>query len=75
MSTIHVFASTSGSGLHAFAGDAEGSRLPPRHGPWKRTGSVPADRDLPHAMDRAAVEAAIEAQGFQMWRVRAAATH
>jgi len=73
MSVIHTFTSTNGSGLGAFAGDADGSRLPERHGPWKHTSSVAAGRKLPHGLDRATVEAAIETQGFQLWRPRRAA--
>lgn len=68
MSVIHTFSSTNGSGLHAFTGDAEGRKLPERHGPWKHTSRVPAGRDLPHGIDRNAVEVAIETHGFQMWR-------
>ncbi len=68
MTVIHIFSSTNGSGLHAFTDDAEGSRLPVRHGPWKHTSRVPAGRDLPHGIARRAVEAAIAAHGFQMWR-------
>lgn len=70
MSVIHTFSSTNGSGLNAFTDDAEGRSLPPRHGPWKHIGRVGAGRDLPHGVDRGAVETAIEARGFQMWRVR-----
>ncbi len=70
MTMIHTFSSTSGSGLFAFAGDAEGARLPARHGPWQHVGGVAAGEAMPHGIDRAAVETAIEAQGFQMWRRR-----
>lgn len=73
MSVIHTFTSSNGSGLWAFAGDADGSRLPERHGPWKRMGTVQPNRDLPHKLDRSTVETAIETHGFQMWRQRAAA--
>lgn len=72
MSVIHTFASTNGSGLHAFTADADGRRLPTRHGPWKHTSTVAPNRDLPHALDRSTVEAAIDVHGFQMWRPRAA---
>ena len=68
MSVIHTFSSTNGSGLHAFTDDAEGRRLPERHGPWKHTSRVPAGRDLPHGIDRRTVERAIETHGYQMWR-------
>jgi hypothetical protein len=70
MSVIHTFTSSSGSGLCAFTGDADGHRLPVRHGPWKHTGSVQPNRDLPHKLDRSTVETAIETHGFQMWRPR-----
>mgnify|MGYP001305607933 CR=1 FL=1 len=68
MSVIHTFASTNGSGLHAFTDDADGGKLPARHGPWKHTGRVPAGRDLPYGLDRSTVETAIATHGFQMWR-------
>lgn len=70
MSVIYAFASSNGSGLCAFAGDPDGSRLPERHGPWTRTGSVEEDQDLPHRLDRNVVEAAIDVPGFQMYRPR-----
>ncbi|MDK9697527.1 MAG: hypothetical protein OEL76_14170 [Siculibacillus sp.] len=70
MSVIHTFSSTSGSGLCAFTDDAEGRKLPERHGPWKHTDRVPSSRDLPHGIDRGAVETAIELHGYQMWRPR-----
>lgn len=70
MSVIHTFSSTKGSGLFAFTEDAEGRNLPERHGPWKHVGMVSAKRSLPHGIDRNAVEAAIEKQGYQMWRPR-----
>ncbi len=73
MSVIHTFTSSNGSGLHAFTGDADGHRLPARHGPWKHMGKVLPNRDLPHKLDRSTVEAAIEAHGFQMWRPRRSA--
>jgi hypothetical protein len=70
MTMIHTFFSTKGSELHAFTGDSDGRRLPAQHGPWTHVGSVSANRTLPHGVDRKAVEAAIAAHGFQMWRLR-----
>jgi hypothetical protein len=70
MSVIHTFSSTNGSGLHACTDDPEGRSLPIRHGPWKHVGRVQAGRDLPHGLDRGTIEKAIEANGFQMWRIR-----
>jgi hypothetical protein len=68
--TIHTFSSTSGSGLFAFTDDAQGRNLPDRHGPWNHVGSTSTPRSLPHGVDRTVVEAAIEREGFQMWRPR-----
>jgi hypothetical protein len=70
MSVIHTFSSSKGTELYAFTGDADGRLLPARHGPWMHVDSVPSNRTLPHGIDRKAVEAAIEAHGFQMWRLR-----
>lgn len=69
MFSIHTFAN--GSGLNAFAGDADGTRLPERHGPWRRIGSTRRNQALPHGIDRSMVESAIEEHGFQMWRAKA----
>lgn len=70
MFVIHTFSSSNGSGLFAFTDEADGSRLPERHGPWKHVGVVSTTRSLPHGIDRKGVETAIEAHGFQMWRPR-----
>lgn len=70
MYSIHTFTSSNGSGLSAFAGDADGTRLPERHGPWRRTGSTRYNQPLPHNIDRSMVESAIEEHGFQMWRAK-----
>lgn len=70
MTTIHIFSSTSGSGLFAFTGEAEGGNLPARHGPWRHMALVPPDGALPHHIERGPVETAIERHGFQMWRPR-----
>ena len=67
---IFAFASETRTGLHAFAGDKVGSRLPSRVGPWRLIfGSAPG-RQLPHGISRAAMEQAIRAEGFQMWRLK-----
>jgi hypothetical protein len=71
MRAIYLFASTTRTGLNAFAGDSEGSRLPERHGPWIAAGHVGPGEPLPHRMKRDLVEAAIDGEGFQMWRKKA----
>jgi hypothetical protein len=67
---IFVFASESLDGLHAFAGDRVGSRLPTRVGPWRLLfGSEPGNA-LPHGISRRPIERAILLGGFQMWRLK-----
>ncbi len=66
---IYMFKSETRDELRAFAGDPEGSRLPPQHGPWTATGVVGADKAPPHNFPRAAIQDAIAAEGFQLWRL------
>jgi hypothetical protein len=67
---IFIFRSDGNRELHAFAGDREGSSLPPQHGPWRVTGVVSPGNDPPHNLDRGTIEAAIADEGFQLWRMR-----
>jgi hypothetical protein len=67
---IYTFASAKRPGLFAFASDQSGRQLPDRHGPWKLTGKINPDAPLPYDLGRAAVEEALAAAGFQMWRRR-----
>jgi len=66
---IYIFKSETRKGLQAFAGDLAGSRLPPQHGPWTATGAVGPEKAPPHNFSRDAIEGAIEAEGFQLWRL------
>ena len=66
---IYIFKSETRKGLHAFAGDPMGSKLPQNHGPWTVTGVVGPDRSPPHNLSRDAIEEAIDAAGFQLWRL------
>jgi hypothetical protein len=68
---IYVFKSDTNGTLRAFAGDAAGSKLPDRFRPWYAIGVVAPDRDPPHGLSRNEVERAIDAQGFQLWRMKA----
>ncbi len=70
---IYIFKSEARTGLHAFAEDPGGSRLPKQHGPWTATGIVAANSDPPHRISRATVEKAIADEGFQLWRLSKAA--
>src|SRR5215831_13175754 len=45
---IYIFKSETRKGLHAFAGNPMGSKLPQNHGPWTVTGVVGPDRAPPH---------------------------
>ena len=55
--------------LRAFAADLAGSKLPQNHGPWTATGAIGPDKAPPHNFSRAAIEEAIDAEGFQLWRM------
>ncbi len=66
---IYIFKSETRKELRAFAGDPGGSKLPQQHGPWTATGIVAAERAPPHNFSRDAIESAIGAEGFQLWRL------
>ena len=66
---IYIFNSETRKGLHAFVGDPMGSKLPQNHGPWTVTGVVGPNRSPPHNFSRDAIEEAIDAEGFQLWRL------
>lgn len=65
---LYIFKSESRPALRAFAADVVGSKLPRTHGPWTAVGIVGPSNDPPHRLSRAAIESAIEADGFQLWR-------
>jgi hypothetical protein len=67
---IYRFASNVLPGLFAFAGDRNGTKLPPKYGPWDRTGRIQQHEDLPHKIDRGSIEQAIAEQGYQLWRMK-----
>lgn len=71
---LFMFESETTTDLRAFAADSSGSKLPERLGPWHSTGVVRPDRDPPHRLSRAAIEKAIAADGFQLWRMKPPAT-
>ena len=67
---IYIFKSDAMSGLRAFAGDLPGSRLPEKFRPWHAIGAVGPDKDPPHKLSRHQIERAIDADGFQLWRMK-----
>jgi hypothetical protein len=67
---FYVFKSDATGGLRAFAGDIAGSKLPERFRPWHVVGAVAPDAAPPHGLSREGIEKAIDAQGFQLWRLK-----
>jgi hypothetical protein len=67
---IYIFKSETKTELRAFAGDLTGSKLPQNHGPWTATGVIGLDKPPPYNLSRDAIEEAIDAEGFQLWRLR-----
>ncbi len=68
---IFLFESQTRQGLHAFASDIAGTRLPDRVGPWRLVSGSPSGGLLPHGIPRRMIERAIGAEGFQLWRLKA----
>jgi hypothetical protein len=70
---IFVFKSGAREGLHAFAQDLTGLKLPEQFKPWSATGSIAADGNFPYNnLSREAIETAIRDQGYQLYRVKKA---
>jgi hypothetical protein len=67
---IYVFKSVSTERLRAFASDPDVNNLPRQHGPWVITGAIASGATPPHNFAREAIEKAITASGFQLWRLR-----
>jgi hypothetical protein len=66
---IYIFKSETRKDLRAFAADLKGSKLPASHGPWTATGAIGPEKDPPYKFSRDAIEQAIDAEGFQLWRM------
>ena len=67
---IYVFKSETTKRLRAFASDRDVTNLPRQHGPWTVTGSISPDKAPPPNLSRDVIEKAIDAEGFQLWRLR-----
>lgn len=65
---IFMFASRVKPELRAFVGESTGQRLPQKYAPWDATGVVRPEKAPPHGFSRATIEAAIDSQGYQLWR-------
>jgi hypothetical protein len=71
---FYIFKSETTKNLCAFASDVGGANLPESHAPWTVTGVVAAEATPPHNLSRQTIEEAIKAKGFQLWRLKSAAT-
>jgi hypothetical protein len=69
---FYVFKSETTKNLRAFAADVGGEKLPGNHAPWTVTGVIGNDAAPPHNLSREKIEGAIEADGFQLWRLKTA---
>jgi hypothetical protein len=69
---FYIFKSETTKNLRAFAADVGGERLPGHHAPWTVTGVVGVDAAPPNNLSREIIEGAIEAEGFQLWRLKTA---
>ena len=69
---FYIFKSETTRHLRAFAADVGGAKLPDNHAPWTVTGVVGVDAAPPHNLSRKTIEGAIEAEGFQLWRLKTA---
>ena len=67
---LFIFESNANAGLRAFAGDAAGRKLPDRFKPWQQIGVVRPENAPPYNLSRHTIEKAINAHGFQLWRLK-----
>lgn len=66
---MYMFKSQTRKALRAFAAEQDGGKLPTHHGPWTVVGVVGKAKEPPYNLSRAVIEAAIDARGFQMFRL------
>ena len=67
---LFMFTSATKDGLHAFAGDEGGTKLPPKYAPWGLTGTLTPRQAPPHKFSRRTIEDAIATTGYQLWRMK-----
>lgn len=66
---IFIFKSEANPDLGAFGGDLAGLQLPSQFKPWRAVGAVAPGQDPPYRLSRNVIEAAINARGFQLFRL------
>jgi hypothetical protein len=67
---LFIFESNANTSLRAFAGDAAGRKLPEQFSPWRQIGAVRPENAPPYNLSRDTIEKAINAHGFQLWRLK-----
>ena len=67
---LFIFESSANTRLRAFAGDAAGLKLPDRFSPWRQISVARPENAFPHNLSRDTIEKAINAHGFQLWRLK-----
>ncbi len=67
---LFIFESNATAGLRAFAGDVAGRKLPDQFSPWRQIGAVRPENAPPYNLSRDTIEKAINAHGFQLWRLK-----
>ena len=67
---LFIFESNGDASLRAFAGDAAGRKLPDQFSPWRQIGAVRPENAPPYNLSRDTIEKAINAHGFQLWRLK-----
>jgi hypothetical protein len=65
---LFIFQSDTSIGLRAFAGDMR--KLPDQFRPWREIGVIRSDTAPPYNLSRDAIEKAVNAHGFQLWRLK-----
>jgi hypothetical protein len=66
---IFIFKSEANPDLGAFCGDLAGLQLPSQFKPWRAVGAVAPDGIPPYKLSRDVIESAINAKGFQLFRL------
>jgi hypothetical protein len=67
---LFIFESNENTSLRAFTGDVAGRKLPDQFSPWRQIGAVASGKAPPYNLSRHTIEQAINAQGFQLWRLK-----
>jgi len=67
---IFIFKSEAKPDLRAFCGDLAGLELPSQFKPWRAIGAIAPGHAPPYRLSRDVIEAAINARGFQLFRMR-----